>query len=213
MDSYYKVSSHLSVQTSINSMYRFHYQEYLLGCKEKGIELKAQLPTNFNSDNQFIFKIMPSSTVLSPNFFRMQVKIDTFTTAIKKPPITKAGLKEFLLELIADADLVSIYLLFRSICFSIPGQQFHFVECESFHHTLWCLYPRLNNCGIPQRTCLGSAVAKKIKRLDEINQDIIQVSLITSDMPNLCMICLLEYIITCIPGVVPLVNEVLPPVC
>ena len=88
MDSYYKVSPHLSVQTSINSMYRFHYQEYLLGCKEKGIELKARLPTNFNLDNWFVFKIMPSSMVLSPNFFRMQAKIDTFTTAIKKPPIT-----------------------------------------------------------------------------------------------------------------------------
>ena len=117
-------------------MYRFHYQEYLLGCKEKGIEPKAQLPMNFNSDNQFVFKIMPSSTVLSPNFFRTQAKIDTFTTAIKKPPITKAGLKEFLLELIADADLVSIYLLFRSICFSISRQPFCFVEHESFCCTL-----------------------------------------------------------------------------
>ena len=52
--------------------------------------------------------------VLSSFFFRMQAKIDSFATTMKKsPPIMKAGLKEFLLELVVDADLVSNYLSIR----------------------------------------------------------------------------------------------------
>ena len=39
---------------------------------------------------------------------RAQKKISAFTVAVKKPPpVFKAGLKEFLLELVVDADLVS----------------------------------------------------------------------------------------------------------
>ena len=52
--------------------------------------------------------------VLSSFFSRTQVKIDSFATTMKKsPPIMKAGLKKFLLELVADADLVSNYLSIR----------------------------------------------------------------------------------------------------
>ena len=56
----------------------------------------------------------------------MQAKIDTFTTTIKKPPlITKSGLKEFILELVADANLVSIYLSFRY--FITQSKDSHFI--------------------------------------------------------------------------------------
>ena len=92
---------------------RFHYQDYLAGCKDKGIEPKAQPPAHFKSDDQFVFmlSLLPWCLVL---FFRMQAKIDSFTTTMKKsPPITKASLKEFLLELVVDADLVSNYLSIR----------------------------------------------------------------------------------------------------
>ena len=42
------------------------------------------------------------------------MKIDSFATTMKKSPaILKAGLKEFLLELVADAGLVSNYLSIR----------------------------------------------------------------------------------------------------
>ena len=55
---------------------------------------------------------MQSSKMLILTFFRMQAKIDTFATTIKKPPpIMMSGLKKFLLELIADADLVRMHLL------------------------------------------------------------------------------------------------------
>ena len=94
-------------------MNRFHYQDCLAGCKAKGIEPKAQPPTHFKSDNQFVFmlSLLPWYLVL---FFRMQVKIDSFTTTMMKlPPIVKASLKEFLLELVADANLVSNYLSIR----------------------------------------------------------------------------------------------------
>lgn len=54
MDSHYQVSFHLFVQTTVKHMNRFHYQEYLFGCKEKGIEPKACPPAHFKSDNQFV---------------------------------------------------------------------------------------------------------------------------------------------------------------
>jgi hypothetical protein len=41
--------------------------------------------------------------------------MDGFVVAVKKPPpipsVTKAGLKEYLLEYIVDGDLVCVYLL------------------------------------------------------------------------------------------------------
>ena len=55
----------------------------------------------------------------------------------------------------------------------------------------------LADCNIPWRTCLGSAVVKKVKKLDKIDREIIQVSPISSDIFNLCMtIYFLENIIT-----------------
>ena len=42
---------------------------------------------------------------------RTQTNLNVFTVVVKKaPPVTKAGLKEFLLELIVDADLVGLEL-------------------------------------------------------------------------------------------------------
>ena len=50
--------------------------------------------------------------------------LDSFVVAIKKPPppIKKAGIKEFLLELIVDADLVHfvVFILFSSQVFDTP---------------------------------------------------------------------------------------------
>jgi hypothetical protein len=51
--------------------------------------------------------------------------LDGFVVAIKKPPppVTKAGIKEFLLELIVDADLVCyiafIFFFFSSVDLSL----------------------------------------------------------------------------------------------
>ena len=36
---------------------RFHYQDYLSGCKDKGIEPKAWPPTHFKSDDRLIFML------------------------------------------------------------------------------------------------------------------------------------------------------------
>ena len=38
-------------------MNRFHYQDYLAGCKDKGIEPKARPPAHFKSDDQFVFML------------------------------------------------------------------------------------------------------------------------------------------------------------
>ena len=50
----------------------------------------------------------------------MQTKIEAFASTIKKPPpVTKSGLKEFLLKLIADADLVSMDIICSFHSYSI----------------------------------------------------------------------------------------------
>ena len=50
----------------------------------------------------------------------MQTKIEAFASTIKKPPpVTKSGLKEFLLKLIADADLVSMDIICNFHSYSI----------------------------------------------------------------------------------------------
>jgi len=47
---------------------------------------------------------------------RAQTILDELTVTIKKaPPVTKASLKEFCLELIIDADLVSLSPYFQDI--------------------------------------------------------------------------------------------------
>ena len=38
-------------------MNRFHYQDYLAGCKDKGIEPKARPPAHFKSDDRFVFML------------------------------------------------------------------------------------------------------------------------------------------------------------
>ena len=61
--------------------------------------------------------------------------------------------------------------------------------------------------------CLGSAIAKKVKKLDKIDQEIIQVSPISSDMFNLCMtVYFLENLIARIRGDGRMVSKVSPPV-
>jgi len=48
--------------------------------------------------------------------------MDSFVIAVKKPvsipPLTKAGLKEYLLEYIVDSDLVCVYFLFLGRVFT-----------------------------------------------------------------------------------------------
>ena len=72
-------------------VFRFHYAKYLALCKSKNVEAKARQPTDWGK-----------------NLLTKTQTLDGFVVAIKKapPPVTKAGIKEYLLELIVDADLV-----------------------------------------------------------------------------------------------------------
>ena len=71
--------------------------------------------------------------VLSSFFFRMQVKIDSFATSIKaSPPIMKASQKEFSLELVVDADLVSNYLSIRYLCSQSLDSHFDLLNANLF---------------------------------------------------------------------------------
>ncbi|KAM6494942.1 hypothetical protein JOM56_009565 [Amanita muscaria] len=123
---------------------RFHYDAYLDLCKAKEIEPKAHAPEDWGKKK------------------RSQQKMDSFVVAIKKvtpvPPVTKSGLKEFLLELIVDADL-----------------SFRFVERPSFLRLIQYLCPKLTMTEIPKRTCIGDAVLMKAERLDEVDRNLAKV--------------------------------------
>jgi len=105
------------------------------------------------------------------------MNINSFAVVIKKaPPVTKASLKEFLLELVVDADLVSHEI--NSYCLFLKFfQPFHFVERTSLQRTLCYLNPKLGTNDIPKHTSIRNAVMEKVAKLDEIDREIIDVSL------------------------------------
>ena len=72
-------------------VFRFHYAKYLALCKSKNVEAKARQPTDWGK-----------------NLVTKTQTLDGFVVVVKKAPlpVTKAGIKEYLLELIVDADLV-----------------------------------------------------------------------------------------------------------
>ncbi|KAM6498412.1 hypothetical protein JOM56_006360 [Amanita muscaria] len=132
-----------NVTTQRTHITRFHYQEYLKLCESKNIDPKAHAPHGWKKNDKYVD-------------FNYQ-KIDGFTVATKKPPaVNKAGLKEFLLELIVDADL-----------------SFRFVDRPSLHRTIRYLCPKLNKSDIPGRTCIGNAVLEKVAKLDLIDMELI----------------------------------------
>lgn len=111
---------------------RHHYGEYLELCAAKSVEAKAHPPSGWN----------PKKPV--------QTLLDSFTVVKQKPPlpVTKAGLTEYLLELIVDANL-----------------PFQFVDSPSFRRMVRYLNPKLTDMDIPKKACMANAVDEKIDKL------------------------------------------------
>ena len=106
---------------------------------------------------------------------RVQANLDGFTVTVKKPlPVTKASLKEFCLELIVDADLVSPSFISR-IALSFHFQSFRFMDRPSFHRLLLFTSPKLTDSEIPKKSCMANAVMAKLTKLDEIDKELITV--------------------------------------
>ncbi|KIL54387.1 hypothetical protein M378DRAFT_18934 [Amanita muscaria Koide BX008] len=124
---------------------RFHYDVYLNLCKAKEVEPKAHAPEDWGKK-------------------KSQQRMDSFVVAIKKvapvPPVTKSGLKEFLLELIVVADL-----FFFTTSLSI-------LLSASFLCLVHYLCPKFPITEVPKRTCIGDAVLAKAERLDEIDRNL-----------------------------------------
>ena len=100
--------------------------------------------------------------------------------AVKKPvsipPVTKAGLKEYLLEYIVDSDLVCAYILMFcrwGVSLTLSFQSFRSIECPSFLRLIHYLCPKLNASDIPKRTCMGDMVMDKVDALDKIDLDLV----------------------------------------
>ena len=121
--------------------------------------------------------------------------MDSFVVAIKKlpPPVTKAGIKEFLLELIVDADLVCFVIFIFLLSFNVSlYQSFRFVERASFRRLVCYLCPQLAEADIPKHTCMGDAILEKVERLDSIDLKILDVS---SHFSYLSIISLFNHLI------------------
>ena len=87
-------------------------------------------------------------------------------------------MKEYLLELVVDADLVRKIALspFFNHFQRIFNSLFRLVEHPSFLRFVRYLCPRLKPTDVPGRTCIGNAVSEKIIRLDKVNSQLIAVS-------------------------------------
>ena len=113
---------------------------------------------------------------------RGQKTMDGYIVAVKKadavPPVTKAGLKEFLLELIVDGDLIRPIFLFICMTYFLiySYKSFRFIERPSFRRLVYYLNPKVKDTDIPKRTCMSDAVMHKVERLDDIDTTLVEVS-------------------------------------
>ena len=107
---------------------------------------------------------------------RGQTTLDGFVVRVEKAlPVTKASLKEFCLELIVDADLVSLSSCFWDGIKLSLFQSFHFVDRPSFRRLLLYTCPKLTDSDILKKSCIANAVMEKLSTLDEIDKKLIAV--------------------------------------
>ena len=155
---------------------RFHYQEYLVICKEKSIKPKVLPPKGWKPDDRCVGILILDMIVTSRRTSRMQKTLDGFTVMVEKAlPVTKASLKEFCLELIVDADLVSLSSYFQHWIELSFFQSFRFMDRPSFRRLLLYTSPKLTDSEIPKRGCIGNAVMEKLTKLDEIDKKLISI--------------------------------------
>ncbi|KAM6502733.1 hypothetical protein JOM56_002710 [Amanita muscaria] len=88
----------------------------------------------------------------------VQTLLDSFAVVKQKSPlpVTKAGLTEYLLELIVDVNL-----------------PFQFVDSPAFRRMVCYLNPKLTDKDIPKKACMANAVDEKIAKLDGIDLELI----------------------------------------
>ncbi|KAJ3514743.1 hypothetical protein NMY22_g14640 [Coprinellus aureogranulatus] len=129
---------------------RFHYPKYYRLCHARGIKPKATPSKGW---------VDPSETSKSGSQgSSRQVSITSFTVKdVLMPPVTEAGLLEYILEFIIDADL-----------------PYRIVEQKSFHRICYYLNSKtLKRDLVPHRTMVANAILEKGERLDIIDLEII----------------------------------------
>jgi hypothetical protein len=90
------------------------------------------------------------------------------------PPVTKAGIKEHLLALVATCDLVSFYLTFNPRAYYVVWP-FRFVERPVICGFITYLNHKVRDEDIPHKTCIADAVNEKVLMLEEITLGIVDV--------------------------------------
>jgi hypothetical protein len=99
--------------------------------------------------------------VLRGHFRRQQVLDGVFTVAPKIPQYTKAGLLEYIVELIVCEDEVSTKLFVNKLFHYQRFQAFQLVDKEPFRRLLKYLRPNLPDRDIPHRTKLKDSIMQR----------------------------------------------------
>lgn len=103
--------------------------------------------------------------------------VSVIPAAAKRPLVGKDGIREFVFEMIVDADLVRLQLYFMILmahCCII--QPFRFIDRPSFRRLLLYVQPKLADGDIPKHTTMANMVLDKIARLDEMDIKEFEVS-------------------------------------
>ncbi len=113
----------------------------------------------------------------------MQQSIKVYPHTIPKLtatiPVTKAGIQEHVLAIIATCDLVSnLKSLFSPADDFL--QPFRFIERPAVRGLIKYLNPKLQDTDIPKKLCIATSVDAKILQLEKITLDIVKVRIIYS---------------------------------
>ncbi len=108
-----------------------------------------------------------------------QQSIDAFT--VKKPvnlPVTKQGIQEHMLAIIATCDLVSFCFInhFNYIKILPYTQSFRFVERPAVRRFILYLNRKLTDGDIPHKSTMAESVNKKVVIVEETTRKLIKVS-------------------------------------
>ena len=92
-------------------------------------------------------------------------------------PVTKAGIQEHVLAIVAMCDLVSnLEFLISSTDDSL--QPFQFIERPAVRGLIKYLNPKLQDTDIPKKLCITASVDTKVLQLEKITVDIVEVRII-----------------------------------
>lgn len=94
------------------------------------------------------------------------------------PPVTKGGIQEHMLAIVATCDLVRTQR-HPSLIHADDFQPFRFVERPAVRGLITYLNPKLRDDDIPKKSAMAAAVYAKVAQLENVTMEIVDVRIIT----------------------------------